>query len=59
MDGVLLQLLEHPYGRILLGILSIGLIAFGLFSVLCARWMRVRPLESGSRPSGLAPGGTS
>ena len=59
MDGVLLQLLEQPYGRILLGILSIGLIAFGVFSVLCARWMRVRPLESGSPPSGPAPGGVS
>ena len=59
MDGVLLQLLEQPYGRILLGILSLGLIAFGQFSVLSARWMRVRPLESGSRPSGRVPGGST
>jgi hypothetical protein len=41
LDGALLTLLRQPYGRILLAFAALGLIAFGVFSVLCARWMRM------------------
>jgi len=39
-DGALLGLLHQPYGRTLLGAAGLGLITFGVFSAMCARWMR-------------------
>jgi hypothetical protein len=42
MDGALLGLLRQPFGRTLLGAAGLGLIAFGVFSVMCARWVRIR-----------------
>ena len=42
MDGALLALARQPYGRILLAAAGLGLVAFGAFSVMCARWMRMR-----------------
>ena len=41
MDGALLALARQPYGRILLAAAGLGLVAFGAFSVMCARWMRM------------------
>ena len=41
-NGALLGLLRQPFGRTLLASAGLGLIAFGGFSVMCARWMRVR-----------------
>jgi hypothetical protein len=41
LDGALLALVHQPDGRVLLALVACGLIVFGLFSMLCARWMRV------------------
>lgn len=41
-DGALLALSEQPYGQVLLGIVALGLIAFGIYSMLDAFWMRLR-----------------
>lgn len=43
LDGALLKLAHQPYGMFLLGIVALGLLAFGIYSMLCARWMRVLP----------------
>ena len=60
MDGALLELLEQPSGRALLTLVSLGLIAFGVFSMLCARWMRVTPVEPALHPAIVAShGGTT
>ena len=41
MDGALLALARQPFGRVLLAGAGLGLVAFGLFSAMCARWMRM------------------
>lgn len=41
LDGALLKLAQQPYGIYLLGAVALGLLAFGIYSVLCARWIRV------------------
>ena len=38
LDGALRTLAAHPYGQWLLGVLSLGLVIFGLFSVAMTRW---------------------
>ena len=43
MGGALIEIMRQPFGRALLGAAAIGLIAFGAFSVMCARWMRIHP----------------
>lgn len=43
LDGALLKLAQQPYGMFLLGIVALGLLAFGIYSMLCARWMDVQP----------------
>jgi len=48
MDGALMALARQPFGGVLLATGALGLIAFGLFSILCARWMKVSLL--GQRP---------
>jgi hypothetical protein len=40
-DGALAALAHAPYGEILLGAVAIGLILFGVFSVLCAKWNKI------------------
>jgi hypothetical protein len=40
-DGALLALATSPYGPWLLGVVALGLIAFGVYSILCVRWMKV------------------
>ncbi len=40
LDGALLVLAQQPYGQILLAIVALGLIAFGVYSFFCARWLR-------------------
>jgi hypothetical protein len=42
MDTALATLLHQPYGVWLLGIVALGLIAFGIYSMLCALWFRIR-----------------
>ncbi len=41
IDGALLALTRTPYGPLVLGIIAVGFICFGLFSVFAARWARV------------------
>jgi hypothetical protein len=55
IDGALLNLLREPYGRWLLAAAALGIMAFGLFSVLCARWMRIRVAAAGPLPQSSAP----
>jgi uncharacterized protein DUF1206 len=49
LDSALLVLARQPHGRLLLAAAGLGLMTFGVFSMMCARWARVR----GSAP---APG---
>lgn len=42
MDTALSTLLHQPYGIWLLGIIAVGLVAFGFYSILCALWFRLR-----------------
>jgi hypothetical protein len=42
LDGALMELARQPFGRTLLGAAGLGLMAFGTFSALCSRWMRMR-----------------
>jgi hypothetical protein len=42
MDSALLTLARQPFGRTLLAAAGLGLVAFGVFSAMCARWMRMR-----------------
>lgn len=41
LDGALQTLAQQPYGPWLLGIVALGLVAFGIYSILCARWIQV------------------
>lgn len=41
LDGALLELTRQPFGRTLLAAVALGLVAFGVFSMMCARWMRM------------------
>jgi hypothetical protein len=40
-DGALAALAHAPYGEILLGVVAVGLILFGAYSALCAKWNKV------------------
>jgi hypothetical protein len=42
MDAAIVTLLHHPYGIWLLGIVAVGLIAFGCYSMLSAFWFRLK-----------------
>ena len=42
MDTALATILHQPYGIWLLGIVALGLIAFGFYSLLSALWFRLR-----------------
>ena len=41
IDGALRTLLEQPYGRVLTGLAALGLLAFGVFGLLEARYRKV------------------
>jgi uncharacterized protein DUF1206 len=41
-DGVLLALLRQPYGPWMLGVVALGLIAFGIYSAMTGFWLRMR-----------------
>ncbi|HKP52875.1 MAG TPA: DUF1206 domain-containing protein [Chloroflexia bacterium] len=43
LDGALRTVAQQSSGQVLLGIVALGLLAFGIFSALCARWIRVVP----------------
>ncbi len=42
LDGALLAVAGNPYGQVLLAIVAVGLMAFGLYSMLLARWARIQ-----------------
>ena len=42
IDGVLRELLRQPFGPWLLGVVALGLMAFGLYSMLCGVWLRLK-----------------
>ncbi len=42
IDGALAALLHQPYGSLLLGVVALGLIAFGLYSAFSGVWLRLR-----------------
>ena len=41
LDETLDTLRHQPYGPLLLGVVALGLISFGIYSVLCARWIEI------------------
>jgi len=41
MDGALATLGQQPFGSLLLGVVALGLVSFGIYSMLCARWIRI------------------
>jgi uncharacterized protein DUF1206 len=41
-DGALDFLAKQPYGLWLMGIIAIGLIAFGIYSLIGAAWFRLK-----------------
>src|SRR5436190_617160 len=43
LDGALAKLAHEPAGPFLLGGVALGLIAFGIYSIFCARWIKIRP----------------
>ena len=49
MNGALIEILRQPFGRALLAAAALGLIAFGAYSVMCARWMRIRVWNAAPR----------
>jgi len=42
IDGVLASILHQPFGPWLLGIVALGLIAFGIYSALSGFWLRLK-----------------
>lgn len=46
LDGALQTLVQQPYGPVLLGAVALGLIAFGVYSILCARWIKTSSSET-------------
>jgi hypothetical protein len=42
IDGVLSTLLHQPYGPWLLGVVALGLVAFGIYSALSGVWLRFK-----------------
>ncbi len=51
LDGALLELAHQPFGRALLAAAGLGLMAFGVYSAMCARWMRMHQNTGSAVPS--------
>ena len=41
IDGALAVLARGPFGAIMLGAVAIGLIVFGAYSAMCAKWNKI------------------
>jgi len=41
LDETLQVLRQQSYGPVILGLVALGLISFGIYSVLCARWIEI------------------
>ncbi|HMA34449.1 MAG TPA: DUF1206 domain-containing protein, partial [Chloroflexia bacterium] len=50
LDGALATLAHQPHGPWVLGLVALGLVAFGVYSMMCARWIRIRAGQ-GAQPS--------
>jgi hypothetical protein len=55
LEGALLELAHQPFGRTLLGAVALGLMAFGAYSAMCARWMRMRSAASAADSTTVFP----
>lgn len=55
LAGALLELMRQPFGHPLLFVVAIGLIVFGVYSMCCARWARVRFARGRKYPAGFSP----
>ena len=56
LDGALLELGRRSFGRLFLGAAGAGLMVFGAYSVMCARWMRMGgAANAASNPASLTP----
>ncbi len=42
LEGALTELAHQPYGKVLVGLAGLGLMTFGCYSAMCARWLRMR-----------------
>jgi hypothetical protein len=42
IDGALLSLIKLPFGRLLLGVIALGLISYGVYLAMKALWFRAR-----------------
>jgi hypothetical protein len=42
LEGALTELAHQPYGKVLVGLAGLGLMTFGTYSAMCARWQRMR-----------------
>lgn len=42
MDGVLSALLHQPYGATMLAVVALGLVAFGMYSIMSGIWLRFK-----------------
>ena len=40
-DAALAALAHAPYGQMLLGVVALGLVLFGAYSIMCAKWTRI------------------
>jgi hypothetical protein len=45
LDAALRTIAAQPYGPWLLAIVALGLVSFGIYSILCARWIQVTKSE--------------
>jgi hypothetical protein len=41
LDGALAKLAAHSYGSVLLGVVAVGLVSFGVFSICDARYRKI------------------
>jgi len=46
LDGALLEIARQPFGRALVALAGLGLMTFGGFSAMCARWLRMRRIRA-------------
>jgi Domain of Unknown Function (DUF1206) len=55
LEGALLELAHQPFGHALLGAAGLGLMVFGSYSAMCARWMRMHPIAGDPGSSSSHP----
>ena len=55
LQGALLELAHQPFGRALLAAAGFGLMAFGVYSAMCARWLRMQQAAQAPSPFSSHP----